>query len=96
MIYSPAMRASVQALGVDVDAGYYMVHGTSDDEETKASDDLHQNDAWAILSLVLNEDNFGEAKAMATTLLTNWCDFWDVQQAIINGAVESKSFASVA
>jgi hypothetical protein len=82
MIYSPA--------------GYYMVHGTSDDEETKASDDLHQNDAWAILSLVLNEDNFGEAKAMATTLLTNWCDFWDVQQAIINGAVESKSFASVA
>lgn len=83
MIFTPAMRASVQAMGIDVDSGYYMVHGTSDDDETNASDDLHQKDAWAILGLILNDDNFDEAKAIADTFLTLWCEFWDVQHARI-------------
>lgn len=84
MVFSPAMRSVTGRAGVDVNEGYYMVHGSSEDDTNAAFDDLHQNDGWAILALLLDgmdESEFYKVHGMMTDYLDVWCEFWDAHYA---------------
>lgn len=81
MIFSPALRCSVAALDIDVNSGYYHVHGHSDDEETNAYDDDHEDDLWATLCQACELKDFDQLKLRALTYMDLWSKFWTHQQA---------------
>ena len=80
MVFSPAMRCATANTGINVDNGYYVVHGSSDDNSSNACDDFHQNDGWEILELLMdsmNEEEFKVVETMIVDFLDAWCCFWD-------------------
>ena len=76
MIFSPVMRDNTGALGVPVEAGYYQVHGVSDDEENDACDDFHQNDLWLILAQGAGGYDREQLLDNTQTFINLWEDFW--------------------
>ena len=74
MLFSPAMREATKAVGVDVSRGYYMVHGSSDDAETNAFDDDHQNDVLYILVHTAQAQQYAHIYSAGM----NFCALWDV------------------
>ena len=76
MHYSPAMRAAVHPLGLDVERGYYMVHGRSTDNDKSACDDFHQQDVWHILALALEADDYLRFEQLCMGFCQAWEAFW--------------------
>lgn len=76
MIFSPVMRDNTGALGVPVEAGYYQVHGVSDDEENDACDDFHQNDLWLILAQGAGGYDKNQLLNNTKIFIDLWEEFW--------------------
>lgn len=76
MIFSPVMRDNTGALGIPVEAGYYQVHGVSEDEENDACDDFHQNDLWLILAQGAGGYDKDQLLENTKIFIDLWEDFW--------------------
>lgn len=76
MIFSPVMRLNTGALGIPVEAGYYQVHGVSDDEENNACDDFHQTDLILILAQGAGGYDRLELLKNTTQFIDLWEEFW--------------------
>ncbi len=81
LVYSPIMRRAVELYGLDVASGYYNVHGSSEDEDSDAEDDEHQNDAIMILCQYLQRADYPRARKLALEFCDGWAAFWDHQYA---------------
>jgi hypothetical protein len=79
MVYSPAMRRATRMVGVNVEHGYYMVHGSSEDASATAFDDDHQRDAFEILTCTIEPHQYAEIRAVAMDCCTLWDCFWRAQ-----------------
>ena len=79
MLFSPAMREATKAVGVDVSRGYYMVHGSSDDAETNAFDDDHQNDVLYILVHTAQPQQYAHIRSATMNFCALWDAFWHKQ-----------------
>ncbi|WP_336935882.1 hypothetical protein [Acinetobacter soli] len=79
ILFSPALREAVKAIGRSVDSGYYYVHGVSDDEFAEAADDDHEDDLWFILTQACSEENYEYLSKICTEYCELWCKFWDYQ-----------------
>jgi hypothetical protein len=82
IIFSPALRAATAAIGVNVDSGYYFVHGTGEHENTNANDDDHEDDLWAALNQACTNEMYTSLEATVMTYLDMWCDFWTRQEKL--------------
>lgn len=81
MVHIPAMRQAAYRVGVDVDKGYYKVHGSSEDTEVTAFDDDHQRDALEILISTIEPHQYAKIRAVAMDYCTLWDCFWHEQMA---------------
>lgn len=79
MVYSPAMRRATSMVGVNVEHGYYMVHGSSEDTSATAFDDDHQRDAFEILLCTIEPHQYAEIRAVAMDCCMLWDYFWRAQ-----------------
>ncbi len=77
MIFSPVMRDNTGALGVPVEAGYYQVHGVSEDEDNDACDDFHQNDLWLILAQGAGGYDREQLLQNTKVFIDLWEEFWN-------------------
>lgn len=79
ILFSPALREAVKAIGRCVDSGYYFVHGVSDDEFCEGADDDHEDDLWFILTQACSEEHYEYLSKICTEYCDLWCKFWDYQ-----------------
>ncbi|HKJ87933.1 MAG TPA: hypothetical protein VKA48_05445 [Gammaproteobacteria bacterium] len=82
VLFSPPMRAATQAVGIEVEGGYYDFHGTSDEEDWNAYDDDHEDDLWYILMQSLTPGQYQQVRAKAHHYLGLWAQFWDEQMKL--------------
>lgn len=73
ILFSPPMRQAAKAVGVNVEGGYYMVHGSSADVETNGYDDDHQGDVLYILVHTAQPQQYAQIYSTAM----NFCELWD-------------------
>ncbi|WP_151809259.1 hypothetical protein [Acinetobacter soli] len=88
ILFSPALREAVKAIGRSVDSGYYYVHGISDDEFSDAADDDHEDDLWFILTQACSEEHYEYLSKICTEYCELWCKFWDYQMHNLNLKIE--------
>lgn len=74
--FSSALKSAVEHLGVDIEDGYYYVHGTTEEDSKNASDDLHENDLWLLLTHSLHLSSEPDLKQAALDYCNHWDDFW--------------------
>jgi len=79
LVYTPAMRRAARMVGVNVEHGYYMAHGSSEDSEVAAFDDDHQRDALEILICTIEPHQYAKVRAVAMDYCTLWDCFWREQ-----------------
>jgi hypothetical protein len=79
MVYSPVMRQAASIVGINVEDGYYMVHGSSEDATADAFDDDHQRDAFEILVCTIEPTQYAEIRAVAMNCCMLWDSFWHAQ-----------------
>ncbi|RRD58927.1 hypothetical protein EII20_00225 [Comamonadaceae bacterium OH2545_COT-014] len=79
ILFSPPLRKATRAVGIDVDSGYYHVHGVSTDESASAADDDHEDDLWVILTQAIEPDRFDEIEKICMEYCDLWSDFWTYQ-----------------
>lgn len=79
ILFSPALRQATRAVGLNVDQGYYHVHGTSLDPSNDAADDDHENDLWYILAQACEEDDYKFITKVCLEYCDLWQEFWDRQ-----------------
>lgn len=77
--FSPPLRKNTAMIDVEVNNGYYFVHGTSDQEDTKAYDDDHKDDLWFILTQAFTEDDYNFIEKKCLKYCDLWREFWDYQ-----------------
>jgi hypothetical protein len=80
IIFSPALRAATSLVGVDVNSGYYYVHGTSQHDNTNAHDDDHEADLWAALNQACTDEVYERLEIAVLAYLDMWYEFWSRQQ----------------
>jgi hypothetical protein len=81
ILFSPPLREATRALGIDVNDGYYFVHGVSGDETADAADDDHEDDLWLILTQALTPDQYMRVQTLCLRYCDLWAEFWTVQLA---------------
>ncbi|MFC5743295.1 hypothetical protein ACFPZD_17170 [Dyella tabacisoli] len=98
ILFSPPLREATRALGIDVNDGYYFVHGISEDETAEAADDDHENDLWLILTQALTPDQYSRVQALCLRYCDLWAEFWTVQltQARVSNVAPSEAVLAVA
>lgn len=79
MVYSPPMRKASEAVGIDVNHGYYMVHGTTEDDDLNAADDYHQHDIWEILIQSMQAKDYQLVRQISLDTGNLWNQFWSYQ-----------------
>ncbi|RCW68510.1 hypothetical protein [Pseudorhodoferax soli] len=77
MVICPAMRKAAAHVGIDVTRGYYFVHGTTADAETRAFDDDHQEDVAFALMHAMTPTDDRRACRLADDYGQVWLQFWD-------------------
>lgn len=82
IIFSPALRQATAATGINVDDGYYHVHGTSDNTDTNAHDDDHEDDLWAALNQACTTGMYEKLEKVTLSYLDLWQAFWTEQQSL--------------
>ena len=90
VLFSPPLRKNCIAVGLDVEDGYYSVHGSSDEEDVNAYDDVHDDDLWHIVKQAVEEKNYDDIREKSIKYCDIWCDFWDQQLMLL----EKKSKAA--
>lgn len=84
ILYSPPLRRSTGAVGLDVENGYYNVHGTSDDNSAEANDDDHEDDLWYVLAQALTPNRDEELRVLCLKYCDLWNDFWSLQMKLLD------------
>lgn len=79
ILFSPPLREATRALGIDVNDGYYFVHGISEDDSAEAADDDHENDLWLILTQALTPDQYQRVQQICMRYCDLWERFWTAQ-----------------
>ncbi|MBF2719393.1 hypothetical protein IP510_05805 [Psychrobacter sp. NG254] len=82
--FSSALKNAVEHLGVDIKDGYYYVHGTTEEDTKSASDDLHENDLWLLLTHSLHLSSVPDLKQAALDYCNYWDSFWSKMSNIEN------------
>ena len=82
--FSSALKNAVEHLGVDIKDGYYYVHGTTEEDTKNASDDLHENDLWLLLTHSLHLSSVPDLKQAALDYCNYWDSFWSKMSNIEN------------
>ncbi len=90
VLFSAPLRENTKAIGVNVQSGYYMCHGTSDDSEAEADDDTHEDDLWYILQGSLLPEEREKIAQLCMQYCDLWVTFWDEQVARLEGVVGHK------
>lgn len=91
ILFSPALRRASEIAGIDVQKGYYFVHGTSDEESTNAADDDHEEDLWNALNQACVPGDYNMLRTAAFEYLDLWNDFWDKQSSKLSCTFEGRS-----
>lgn len=91
ILFSPSMRKASGAVGLNVDDGYYFVHGISEDETAEASDDDHEDDLWNVLNQALEAVDYDGVRNIAISYCDLWAEFWDHQYSIVKGFITTHS-----
>jgi hypothetical protein len=73
ILYSPPLRQATKSVGLNVEHGYYYVHGISTDHTALAADDDHENDLWFTLIQACTPDIY--ASLLETCM--HYCDLWN-------------------
>lgn len=79
IIFSPPLRKATEFHSLDVNSGYYFVHGTSNDNDTAAADDDHEEDLWNALHQACTEADYNRLEATALEYMNLWNEFWNEQ-----------------
>ncbi|WP_218156322.1 hypothetical protein [Dyella sp. OK004] len=79
ILFSPPLREATRALGINVNDGYYYVHGISEDASAEAADDDHENDLWLILTQALTPDQYQRVQQICMRYCDLWEQFWTAQ-----------------
>lgn len=87
ILFSPPLREATRALGIDVNDGYYFVHGVSADETADAADDDHEDDLWLILTQAITPDQYMRVQTLCLRYCDLWAEFWTVQLAQARAAI---------
>lgn len=82
--YSPPLRLAVQRAGLSVDVGYYQVHGSSDDEQIDARDDVHLDDALFVLTAAMRHEDRAQVEVAYFGFLDRFADFWTHQASTLS------------
>lgn len=88
ILFSPPLREATRALGIDVNDGYYYVHGVSEDASAEAFDDDHENDLWLILTQALTPDQYQRVQMLCMRYCDLWEQFWTAQIDQATGRAE--------
>lgn len=91
VLFSAPLRENAKTAGVNTAKGYYMNHGSSDDEQSEGDDDTHEDDLWYILMQSLSPDKYEKIEQLCDEYCDLWVDFWDVQTK----SVKSRELATV-
>ncbi len=89
ILFSPALRKATQLTGINVDEGYYFVHGTNSDEFTNAFDDDHEDDLWHALNQACVPEDYERLQQTAIAYMDLWQEFWSHQREIESHQRES-------
>lgn len=84
ILYSPPLRKATGAVGVNVETGYYHVHGVSSDETAEAADDDHEDDLWLILTQACTPEQYENLQAMCIKYCDLWDEFWTYQLRLLD------------
>ncbi|WP_038344377.1 hypothetical protein [Acinetobacter sp. A47] len=79
MLFSPPLRHALKNIGVDIENGYYFVHGTTEEHDVEATDDDHENDLWFTLAHACTEEDHINIKEVCMKYCELWERFWDEQ-----------------
>lgn len=88
ILYSPPLRQASKSVGLNVDHGYYYVHGISSDNSTLAADDDHENDLWFTLIQACTPEIYGSIESMCMHYCDLWHHFW-LYQSEMNAKLTS-------
>lgn len=94
ILYSPPLRRATGVVGLDVEGGYYNVHGTSEDEGAEANDDDHEDDLWYVLAQAMTPDRQDEIRALCMKYCDLWSDFWSRQTRLLNRQRDRQEIAA--
>lgn len=83
ILFSPPLRQATGAVGLDVEGGYYNVHGTSEDESAEAADDDHEDDLWYVLAQAMTPNRQTEIRAQCLKYCDLWNEFWSLQMGLL-------------
>ncbi|CAE6867950.1 hypothetical protein R75461_08399 [Paraburkholderia nemoris] len=84
ILFTPPLRRATGRHGIDVDDGYYFVHGVSDDDTANAADDDHASDLWNVLTHAITEADYERVIETCKCYIDLWSDFWDQQIVFMN------------
>lgn len=78
--FSPALRKNAEIFeSLDLDSGYFYVHGSSEDENTNAADDDHEDDLWYVIAQKLSPQQYLGFQRTIAWWMQKWGKFWDAQ-----------------
>lgn len=81
ILYSPPLRKATKTVGVNVQEGYYNVHGSTSDITANAADDEHQDDLWYALIQACTPAEHNEIEKICLQYCDLWNEFWNHQYA---------------
>jgi len=79
IVYSPPLREATKAVGINVEHGYYHVHGVTSDCATDAADDDHENDLWQALTQACIPEDYELLNKLCLEYCDLWNEFWNHQ-----------------
>lgn len=83
LLFSMPLRENARAVGVKVNSGYYLNHGSSTDPQSEADDDTHENDLWYALAQAIAPEQYGEIAELCEHYCNLWNSFWNVQMHLV-------------
>ncbi|NJL20716.1 MAG: hypothetical protein HC895_07745 [Leptolyngbyaceae cyanobacterium SM1_3_5] len=86
VLFSAPLRENARTVGVTVELGYYVCHGTSDDLQANADDDTHEDDLWYVLMQALTPDRYDQIAHLCEHYCDLWVEFWDAQMCLLTQA----------
>ncbi len=83
ILYSPPLRQATKSVGLNVEDGYYYVHGISTDHTAQAADDDHEDDLWFILMQACTPEIYPSLSSICMHYCDLWNSFWLYQLKVI-------------
>lgn len=84
ILIAKPLRENARAVGINVNSGYYFCHGISEDMDTNANDDNHENDLWWVLMQAITPDRYDDVAERCIQYLSLWAEFWDEQMRVLD------------